>query len=270
MIARPMTRKRVTLAFAWLFLLSPSISWGASFDCAQAHTLVEHQICDLPQLSAADDALAKAYATALSATAQKAQLRKSQRDWLKKRDASEGTAELVALYRERVIELNVAAGRPPNTWATVEKELRLENPPRRVVLEKGPSPEGDFTLSVVVSNPARELGRFELGGNTPLELEADLSSRKTPIVVASSKSCGASCSSLHVTVVAIPSLDPPRVVLAQEYTGGSVSVEAGRIIVDESVYSEDDASCCPSRTRVHTFTRRGDVYDLTGTVVKPR
>lgn len=57
---------------------------AASFDCSKAGTPFEHAICDNPELSAADDRLAKTYATAIGglSDAALADIRGSQRVWL--------------------------------------------------------------------------------------------------------------------------------------------------------------------------------------------
>ncbi|MCP8884806.1 lysozyme inhibitor LprI family protein [Devosia sp. XJ19-1] len=61
---------------------SPALA--ASFDCTKAGTPFEHAICDTPELSAADDRLARTYATAVGGLSEKAlgAIRTSQRDWL--------------------------------------------------------------------------------------------------------------------------------------------------------------------------------------------
>lgn len=58
---------------------------AASFDCAKATHQNEKLICDTPELSAKDDALAAAYDSALAALSEKGQeqLRTSQRSWLR-------------------------------------------------------------------------------------------------------------------------------------------------------------------------------------------
>lgn len=75
------------LAFVSAFLLLAGASLpaaAASFDCSKASTPFEHAICDDPDLSAADERLAKSFATAiggLSDTALAA-VRTDQRAWL--------------------------------------------------------------------------------------------------------------------------------------------------------------------------------------------
>jgi uncharacterized protein len=80
---------RMLLAAAALLLLTgtPVVvlpAAAASFDCAAASTAFEHAICDFPELSEADDRLAKTYATAIGGLSDPAleQLRQDQRAWL--------------------------------------------------------------------------------------------------------------------------------------------------------------------------------------------
>ena len=89
-----------SLMFGLLWM--PLGAQAASFDCAKAATPFEHAICDNPDLSMADDRLAKTYATAsggLSETAL-ADLRGSQRDWLNyAQRACTRTAEMLTTGR---------------------------------------------------------------------------------------------------------------------------------------------------------------------------
>ena len=57
---------------------------AASFDCAAATTPFEHAICDMPELSQADDILAKSFATARGGLTKPATalMRSNQSDWL--------------------------------------------------------------------------------------------------------------------------------------------------------------------------------------------
>ena len=62
----------------------PPAALAASFDCAKATTPFEHAICDSPELSAADDLLAKSFATATGGLTKDAVvlMRGDQRNWL--------------------------------------------------------------------------------------------------------------------------------------------------------------------------------------------
>lgn len=63
-------------------LMPPALA--ASFDCTKAGTAFEHAICDVPDLSVADEVMAKAFATAIGGLTKPAAsfMRADQRDWL--------------------------------------------------------------------------------------------------------------------------------------------------------------------------------------------
>lgn len=69
---------------ATLLALSAMPGAAASFDCARAATPFEHAICDIPALSAADDRLAKTFATATGGLTKASVelMRADQRGWL--------------------------------------------------------------------------------------------------------------------------------------------------------------------------------------------
>jgi len=137
---------------------------AASFDCAAASTPFEHAICDNPELSAADDRLARTYATAIGGLSEAAlaALRADQRAWLDyarracTRDAAplgqgrydaRGVSCLVDLFdsRSRVLEQSRmldgrrfyplgtyaalpdpdAAGDPDASWPVAQHELSI-------------------------------------------------------------------------------------------------------------------------------------------------
>ncbi len=85
------------------FLLGVSGAFAASFDCAKASTAFEKVICDQPELSALDETLAQAYATAIGGLSKPAVevMRRNQRQWLEyaQRNCSE-TGELPPAYGE--------------------------------------------------------------------------------------------------------------------------------------------------------------------------
>lgn len=64
--------------------LSATSTLAASFDCGKAETPFEHAICDMPELSAADEILAKAFATATGGLTKETVvlMRGDQRKWL--------------------------------------------------------------------------------------------------------------------------------------------------------------------------------------------
>lgn len=69
---------------AILLALAAMPAAAASFDCAAASTPFEHAICDIPELSAADDRLAKSFATATGGLTKESVvlMRRDQRAWL--------------------------------------------------------------------------------------------------------------------------------------------------------------------------------------------
>lgn len=80
-----------SLALSALLLATPTVAVisvspasAASFDCAAASTPFEHAICDYPELSGADELLAKTYATATGGLSKVGvrSLRDDQKSWL--------------------------------------------------------------------------------------------------------------------------------------------------------------------------------------------
>lgn len=106
------------LLFAVIAALAPP-AMAASFDCGAASTPFEHAICDNPELSSADETLAKAFATASGGLTKSAAnaLRLDQRDWLDFAQAActddaqpltrgtydeDGASCLVGLFNDRI------------------------------------------------------------------------------------------------------------------------------------------------------------------------
>lgn len=77
-----MINRLVALVLFATIIVSPAAA--ASFDCTKAATPFEHAICDIPDLSAADEVLAKAFATATGGLTKTAAntMRADQRNWL--------------------------------------------------------------------------------------------------------------------------------------------------------------------------------------------
>lgn len=75
---------RILLAAILLALLPAMPATAASFDCVAASTAFEHAICDIPELSAADERLAKSFATATGGLTKESVvlMRGDQRAWL--------------------------------------------------------------------------------------------------------------------------------------------------------------------------------------------
>lgn len=171
---------------------------AASFDCAKAGTAFEHAICDNPELSAADEQLARTYATAsggLSETASGA-LRTGQREWLdyaqrvcttdaepmtSGRYEAEGVSCLVDLFNSRSLVLETsrmmqglrfypvseyeAMPDPENegdpAWGVAEHELSL------VQLD------GDQDFAASFNDLVRAEGRAMQGGEETVASDAD-------------------------------------------------------------------------------------------------
>ena len=78
-----MSLSRVFLP-AMMLALAAAPASAASFDCSKAATPFEHAICDIPELSVADDLLAKSFATATGGLTKDAVvlMRGDQRNWL--------------------------------------------------------------------------------------------------------------------------------------------------------------------------------------------
>ncbi len=88
---------------------------GASFDCAQASTLVERFICGDSDLGALDERMAHAYRRARNAAVAPAageRLVAEQRVWLSERDACETSACVARLYEARLAALTEGTGAP--------------------------------------------------------------------------------------------------------------------------------------------------------------
>ena len=92
----------------WRFFASDRkrVTFSPSFDCARAARVVEHAICNDPQLAALDGELDAAYQEArgeLDESGRRA-LRDEQRAWLKVRDACEADTWPVLCVKTTVME----------------------------------------------------------------------------------------------------------------------------------------------------------------------
>lgn len=79
---------------------------GASFDCGEAQTKVEHLICDNAEISKLDDELSVAYKAALKDEKQVDSIKQAQLLWMKKRNHCADISCLHNLYLQRTAELN--------------------------------------------------------------------------------------------------------------------------------------------------------------------
>lgn len=135
----------VSSLFVAILLAGPS--FAASFDRSKAESPLEHAICAKPDLSTADDTLARAYATAMGGLSSDAgqKLRASQNAWLSfaARDCTtdglpaheaftdDETECLVELFhdREHLLERSRMIGGLRFTFADRD-EARLDSPPK--------------------------------------------------------------------------------------------------------------------------------------------
>jgi len=178
-----------------------------------------------------------------------------------------------------VVALTLGAVTPPGASAfaaeSVTVHVGTNDTVRRVVLEEPPMPDqepgavGAATLAVVVYEGKREIGRFPIEGNQG-DLAVDRGTHQRPIVLAITRSCGGSCSSLHVTAVEVPQSGKPKEIFRQQFFGGNVTVRSNEFRVSEPVYSEGEPNCCPSRERIWTFKRRGAGYNMVRSFVREK
>lgn len=109
--------------FLWLAALTllPFPAHAASFDCAKAAQPIEKLICGDPALSKADETMAAAYQSALTATLDPPALRDDQRDWQRNRPTT--ASDLQATYAKRIASLNETADKwhaMPRTFAATK------------------------------------------------------------------------------------------------------------------------------------------------------
>ncbi len=86
----------------------PSVLFAASFDCGKAVSEVEKIICGDDELSKLDESLNKAYLHALEWKDIKNRIIKSQRQWLKVRNACKNAECLKHAYETRIKELGLS------------------------------------------------------------------------------------------------------------------------------------------------------------------
>ena len=100
-------------------------AWAASFDCAKSGTAVEKRICADAALSAADEAMAAAFAEAVKAAPAPLSLRREQARWLV--ETRNKASDLGKVMAERAMELRSLAARSreiaaPRVLASLAKE----------------------------------------------------------------------------------------------------------------------------------------------------
>ncbi len=82
-------------------------SYGASFDCSKAATLVEKAICNDSKLSDLDDLLMQSYKKALANSTDPDVIKSQQKEWLKNvRNKCQDSDCIKRVYEERISSLN--------------------------------------------------------------------------------------------------------------------------------------------------------------------
>jgi uncharacterized protein len=164
------------LAITLLVCLSTAAAHGASFDCHKAYTRAEKTICSNPDLSRADERLAKSFKEALAASTDKQALRREQKEWpSSQRDVCPTAACILGAYLARIGQLErvssgaAAASNPASEMASVGAvagPLRVEN---RHIDRKPPGCTGkentgcayvEFSYPEVAGGPAAACARI--------------------------------------------------------------------------------------------------------------
>ncbi len=93
--------KRMTwVVLGWLVL--SVTAQAASFDCAKAQSIVEHLICDNPEISKLDEELNAAYKTALQDVDPTDSIRQAQKQWMKERNGCVDAVCVTSSYITRL------------------------------------------------------------------------------------------------------------------------------------------------------------------------
>ncbi|MDR2875442.1 MAG: lysozyme inhibitor LprI family protein [Methylobacillus sp.] len=137
------------------FLLIPTASLAASFDCGKAATHNEKRICALPRLSEMDtklDALYKKLATGADAAAWNA----DQQAWLKERNNCEYVGCLLRRYNERLVVLENSA--KPFQWKGGWQRVDSSGGHNAASLTLSVAPQGvKFNITAMAGANAGEL-----------------------------------------------------------------------------------------------------------------
>lgn len=125
------------LIYCLSFVIAPTLSQAASFDCNKASSSVEKTICGDPKLNRLDDALGENYkyisASNIGDGARK-DLKATQRVWIIERNKCLDTNCLVTSYKKRLNEIcdyPVLSGVAPVCKTTEEIEAEFSTPPAR-------------------------------------------------------------------------------------------------------------------------------------------
>lgn len=104
----------------WMGWAAPGLA--ASFDCAKANTKVEHLICDNPEISKLDEALAQSYKDALQKESKANAIKQAQKKWLKQRNGC-GDADCVRRAYEMQLQAITSSD---NSVSSVQKKHRFK------------------------------------------------------------------------------------------------------------------------------------------------
>jgi uncharacterized protein len=105
-ISRKFLRNLLSRSFVLTGVISPVGAQGASFDCAQAVTVVEQLICDNPELSQLDERYAALYNDALARNTSPQEFRETARAWIQHRNECTDAQCLGHAYKARIEALD--------------------------------------------------------------------------------------------------------------------------------------------------------------------
>jgi aspartyl protease family protein len=116
----PLTLPQVRKTELFIVLgLFASFSYGASFPCGKASTIVENLICDDKRLSSMDEEMADFYKEALSSADFPEQVRREQRRWLSvDRNNCRNLKCLYRAYQNRISELRSYETSPSESYSS--------------------------------------------------------------------------------------------------------------------------------------------------------
>jgi uncharacterized protein len=136
-----------------LFTFSGAPVVAASFDCTKATSAIDRNICDVPSLSALDDALAVAYNKARQSALDPQRLLNEQQQWLQKRNTCGNDLGCLATsYRQRIAQLTYAGGSNQSSSATQLTPQQVTQEARRLIGQKNFSQAAQVLAPLANSN----------------------------------------------------------------------------------------------------------------------
>jgi len=128
--------------------------YAASFNCKKAGTFIEHTICGDDKLSQLDEDLSAAYKQARK-DGDKNQIRKEQREWIKKeRNKCQSITCLRGSYTSRISELSSVESGQDIINASVKADEYYEEPDTRITLVDRNE------LNRVLTRPSKYIGKI--------------------------------------------------------------------------------------------------------------